>query len=465
MTHLSDYSFVQRGVANGWFYIWFVIYVFRYDRFQALSIRRIARFELRSIVTLLLLIARPLQLTYDVGSAVIKYEEGFWDNAKTGQIVSRPSFLWSQSNQDRAAVLDYILACGMALLTCIFFLLQSFYHYISKSVTKSSFMSSFEFRLNIVCSLIVLAVFPLIQYVFRNNLAVREAAPQMAFSVVLLVIGFLGVRTHFRFKSLLKVAKLTISESTRGVVEKLEYFKDMNLILTGAMFGTGISLGIASVDGLSPNPIIAHNKFASDFLITNLNFFEFIIWVTLVLIFYPRRSAGGNVIGSSSGGTLSRTAPNLRQGQHSRSVHEIVQASSLSKDRHQSHIPYRAPDGPNSKNSNTELDDVLLESIRLDRYNNRNNSHTRHYNDTYPLTRISEQQDTADLVQLSALKSMYDDPLLAASGSPRSLSQIQQQQHSYAASTTQKSSAQSPPVSPQFRSTSPMPISTRVKSP
>ena len=158
---------------------------------------------------------------------MIKYEEGFWNIPGTDRIIGRPSDLWVQSHRDRAIILDYILACAMALLTSIFFLLQSFYHYISKSVTKSSFMSSFEFRLNIVCSLIVIAVFPLIQYLFRNNHALREAAPQMAFSVVLLIIGILGVRTHFRFQSLLKVAMLTISESTQGVVEKLEYFKDM----------------------------------------------------------------------------------------------------------------------------------------------------------------------------------------------------------------------------------------------
>jgi len=158
---------------------------------------------------------------------MIKYEEGFWTIPGTDRIVGRPSDLWEPSHQARAEVLDYILACAMALLTSIFFLLQSFYHYISKSVTKSSFMSSLEFRLNIVCSLIVIAVFPLIQYLFRNNHALREAAPQMAFSSVLLIIGILGVRTHFRFQSLLKVAMLTISESTQGVVEKLEYFKDM----------------------------------------------------------------------------------------------------------------------------------------------------------------------------------------------------------------------------------------------
>jgi hypothetical protein len=164
---------------------------------------------------------------YDIGCAAIKYDEGFWANPKSNEIMGNPWFRWSQPNQNKASILDYALACGMALLTSIFFLLQSFYHYISKTVTKSSFMSSFEFRLNIVCSCAVLLMFPLIQYLFRNDILFREAAPQMAFSAVLLVIALLGVRTHFRFKTLLKAALLSMSEASQGVAEKLEYFKDM----------------------------------------------------------------------------------------------------------------------------------------------------------------------------------------------------------------------------------------------
>ncbi|KAF9094271.1 hypothetical protein BGX27_001484 [Mortierella sp. AM989] len=61
------------------------------------------------------------------------------------------------------------------------------------------------------------------------------------------------------------------------------------MVLSFSFFGCSIPLGIMCVDGLTSHTI-ATNKFASDFLITNLNFFSFIIWVTLILIFYPRKS-------------------------------------------------------------------------------------------------------------------------------------------------------------------------------
>ncbi|KAF9374079.1 hypothetical protein CPB97_000142 [Podila verticillata] len=385
MTHLSDYSFVQRAVANGWFYLWFLGYVFMWDRFDALNPRRIFRFELRSIVTLALLVAMPLNLVYDIGSANIKYQEGFMDVSNgAGVIMAKPSQFWARGHEDQAKLLDYCLSVGTALLTSVFFLLQSFWSFISKSVTKSTFMTSFEFRLNIVISIIVIVFFPTCQYLFRNDHARREAAPQMAFSAFLLLVSLLGVRTHFRFNSLLKAAMNTVTEATKSVVVKLEYFKDLNLILSGALFGASVSLGIASADGLRPEPTIARNKFASDFLITNVNFFSFIIWVTLVLIFYPRRTAVGNVFGSSSGGTMSRTAPTaVGTGRYNNSKSGYESGG----ERPASHVPYKAP-------SSTKKADFDLE---------RNNSN---YHDTYPLTR--SQQDNADLVQMETFKKMYD---------------------------------------------------------
>ncbi|KAF9962736.1 hypothetical protein BGZ65_008255, partial [Modicella reniformis] len=293
MTHLSDLSYVQRGVSSAWFYGWFIVYVYRWDRFEALRLRRLLRFELRSIITILVLIAMALQLVYDIGSARLKYIEGFWVNPETKEIQSKPAQAWSTPDMVHVEPLYYTLACALASQNSVFFLLQSFWSYISKSVAKSTFMSSFEFKVNIVCSCFVMALFPTVQYLFRNDFVYREVVPQMIFSIVTFITGVLGIRTHFRLVALIKNAREIMNETTVHVLQKLEYFKDMNMILTFGFFGTSLPLGIMSADGLTSNPVIAHNKFASDFLITNLNFFEFIMWVTLILIFYPRRTDTG----------------------------------------------------------------------------------------------------------------------------------------------------------------------------
>ncbi|KAG0252747.1 hypothetical protein BG011_006826 [Mortierella polycephala] len=300
MTHLSDLSYLQRGVSTSWFYGWFIIYVYRWDRFEALRLRRLLRFELRSVVTILVLISLALQLAYDIGSARLKYIEGFWVNPESQKIQSTPAQLWSEKDTVHVEPLYYTLACSLALESCIFFLLQAFWSYISKSVTKSSFMSSLEFKINVAASCIVVALFPTIQYLFRKDFVYREVVPQIIFSTLLIIIGILGIRTHFKLMVLVRNAREIMNETTASVVHKLEYFKDMNIILTFSLFACGLALGITSADGLLPNPVIAHNKFASDLLITNLNFFEFIIWVTLTLIFYPRKTGVSSPFGSSN---------------------------------------------------------------------------------------------------------------------------------------------------------------------
>ncbi|KAG0327352.1 hypothetical protein BGZ99_007822 [Dissophora globulifera] len=477
MTHNSDYSFVQRGIANLWFYGWFVIYVFNYDRFSALSLKRLMRFELRSVVTFCMLVAMPLKISYDIGSTIVKYQEGFWVNPATGEIMGKPSVLWSPQHQTFVLALDYVLASGMAILASVFFLLQSFYHYISKTVTKTSFMSSLEFRTNTVISCLVIVLFPLLQYLFRNDHQYREAAPQMGFSCVLMLIAVLGVRTHFRFKRLLRVALLTVSEHSVGVIQKLEYFKDMNFILTLSMFMAGISLGIASADGLTKNPIIARNKFASDVLICNLNFFDVLISITLVLIFYPRRSIVGNNFGNSSGGTTTSRTANIS----SRHIpaDSVSRQHDLSKNSSKPHqlqlrsdnrdsierpssivIPYKAPDS---------LQRVQSHQLQNDSYN-----------DTHPLTHDLRRQDSMDTaVQMEMYKSMYDplhhsnstsvtsSPVMARQPSYMQQQQLQQydqyQQHSTGASrqslTNNPTRSMSPrpqsPISPTARQNAP----------
>ncbi|KAF9581188.1 hypothetical protein BGW38_001893 [Lunasporangiospora selenospora] len=308
MTHLSDLSYIQRAVSTSWFYGWFIVYVYRWDRFEAFRWRRLLRFELRSIVTLLILIALGLQLAYEIGSARLKYMEGFWVDPRTSKITAKPAQAWSASDVEHVGPLYYTLACALAFQNCIFFLLLAFWSYISKSVTRTSFMSSFEFKLNIAASCFAVVIFPTVQYLFRENHQYREAVPQMIFSGLMLITGVLGVRTHFRLVALIRNAREIMNETTLNVLYKLEYFKDMNGILTFSLFICALSLGITSADGLLATPVIAPNKFASDVLITNLNFFEFIIWVTLTLIFYPRKNGISSPFGSSMNGSSAHRA-------------------------------------------------------------------------------------------------------------------------------------------------------------
>ncbi|KAG9068526.1 hypothetical protein KI688_010799 [Linnemannia hyalina] len=311
-------SYLHRAVNTTWFYLWFLFYVSRWDRFEAFRLRRLLRFELRSVVTVLILVSLGLQL-----AARLKYLEGFWTNPKTHEIQARPAQSWTEEDILHVEPLYYTLACSLSLQNCAFFLLQAFWSYISKSVTKSTFMSSFEFKVHLIASCGVVVLFPTVQYLFRNDFVYREVVPHLIFCILLFTTGVLGLRIHFRLVALVKNASITMNESTLSVLEKLEYFKDMNVILTFSLFACSFSLGIVAVDGITPHPTIAGNKFASDLLITNLNFFQVIIWVTLTLIFYPRKSVITASLGSHDNST-SNNNNNINNNNNNGGRHDIT---------------------------------------------------------------------------------------------------------------------------------------------
>ncbi|KAF9976902.1 hypothetical protein BGZ73_007519 [Actinomortierella ambigua] len=271
-----------------WFIPWYIIHIYRYDRFEAFRIKRFLRLELRSLMTLQLFLALLFLFIYDVGTARIKYWEGFWLNPKTQEIVSKPAPFWSKSNQEHVQPIYYILSLALAFQNCAIFLLQSWWHYITSP--KNTFKSSFEFRLHTVASVLALITYPLLQHFLRDDVHLREAIPQLVFSSMLLFLAILGVRTYFRLKRFMKTVIPDMNEHNFVLINKLDYFADVNKVLMFTFAVAGITLGILSVDGLSDGRVIANNKFASDFLACNLNFVQPIMWTAVTLLLYPRKS-------------------------------------------------------------------------------------------------------------------------------------------------------------------------------
>ncbi|CAG8539370.1 5690_t:CDS:2, partial [Acaulospora colombiana] len=66
-------------------------------------------------------------------------------------------------------------------------------------------------------------------WTFRDNDLYTEIIPQLAFGTIMLLIGLLGVRSHWRFTGLLnKTRKSTVSKI--HIVTKLEYFRPIDNI-------------------------------------------------------------------------------------------------------------------------------------------------------------------------------------------------------------------------------------------
>ncbi|CAG8569633.1 40196_t:CDS:2, partial [Gigaspora margarita] len=131
-----------------------------------------------------------------------------------------------------------------------------------------------------------MALFPLLQWLYRYDSLLTEVVPQFAYGVILLIIALLGVRSHWRFTRLLRITR-SANSSQLSIVLKLEYFKEMNRYLTWGLFIGATSMIILCVDAFTPQKYINSHKFSQDLLFCHINFTIWIVFVSLCLIFYP----------------------------------------------------------------------------------------------------------------------------------------------------------------------------------
>ncbi|KAI8338154.1 hypothetical protein BC941DRAFT_424725 [Chlamydoabsidia padenii] len=287
MTHLSDFSFLQRMVSLGYLSVWFLYRVWKLDRFRCLSPQRFRQGELKSVVTALIFVMIPFQLYYDVTSCKIKYEEGF--ASIFGHVITKPEMMWTKADQELVVPTNYSLCIGLSLQTGTLLLLQCFWNYLANSVAKASFMSSREFLFYIIWTFVSIIIFPVLQYNFSRDVydpTYKEIMPELVYGFELLFVACLGVVSHFRFRKLLNNSR--DSNNARSITHKIRYFQELNLILTVVLFIDSIAFIILSADGLTGRKTLNAHKFSADFLICNINISTLIVWFLVMLIFHPK---------------------------------------------------------------------------------------------------------------------------------------------------------------------------------
>ncbi|OAD02530.1 hypothetical protein MUCCIDRAFT_164461 [Mucor lusitanicus CBS 277.49] len=119
MTHLSDFSFLQRAVGLSYVLFWFIHRIHTTGGFSCLYFSKLKRGELKSIVTILIFVMLPFQLYYDMASCKVKYEEGYVQ--MLGHIVTKPEFLWTQADRDLITPTEIMpqLVYGIVNILCI----------------------------------------------------------------------------------------------------------------------------------------------------------------------------------------------------------------------------------------------------------------------------------------------------------------------------------------------------------
>ncbi|CAO3608085.1 unnamed protein product [Cunninghamella blakesleeana] len=194
--------------------------------------------------------------------------------------------------------MDYVQCIAFSVETGLFFIVQCFWNYLSNTIAKKGFMSSFEFRFYIIWALASMALFPFLQWYYRYDGLMREIVPQLAYSSEVLLSSFLGIRNNYRFKRLIRTVRM--NNGSASVINKLNYFKDMNNMICIILFLYGSSFFILCIDGLTEKQVIAHNKFASDAIISNANICAVFYYILFISTFHPRRQFNTNFSSSKN---------------------------------------------------------------------------------------------------------------------------------------------------------------------
>ncbi|RCH98273.1 hypothetical protein CU097_014587 [Rhizopus azygosporus] len=288
MTHLSDYSFLQRAVGLVYIYIWYIYRVYQTNGFKCLSFASFKRLELKTIVTGLIFFMIPFQLYYDIVSCRVKYEEGFVQIGP-GRIITKPELLWTKADKDIIIPTDYSICIGFSLQTGTLLLLQCFWNYLIKLVAGARFMSSKEFKVYIIWTIVNIILFPVLQFNFSRKIydyTYKEIMPELVYGIELLAISMLGVVSHFRFRRLLY--QLKDHNDSAFMTSRIRYYQDLNLILSVALFLFSSALVVLTVDGLTEAKRLNRNKFDSDFLICNVNVGMMAVWIIVILVLHPK---------------------------------------------------------------------------------------------------------------------------------------------------------------------------------
>ncbi|KAG2205972.1 hypothetical protein INT47_005290 [Mucor saturninus] len=289
MTHLSDFSFLQRAIGLSYVLLWFLYRIQITGGYSCLYMHRFKRGELKTIVTALILVMLPFQLYYGKCTLWHLYEEGFVQIL--GHIVTKPEFLWTQADRDLITPTDYSLCIGFSLQIGTLLLLQCFWKYLAKLVARATFMTSKEFKFYIIMTIVNIILFPVLQYNFSRdiyNYTYKEIMPQLVYGCELMLISMLGGVSHFRFRKLLSNSQYR--NDAQFITHKMKYFQDLNLLLSVALFIFSLCFIILSADGLTAKKTINMHKFAADFLICNINITCIIVWVIVILIFHPKKT-------------------------------------------------------------------------------------------------------------------------------------------------------------------------------
>jgi len=287
MIFASDFSFIERAIVEVWVWLWFIQRVWTTDKFASLRWNKIRNFDLKSIITLLILLMLPAQAIFDVIWSYLKYTEGLYV-VDQKHIITKPVYYWTKEHIFLKSITEYVLACGFAFQIGTLALMQAFWSHLSSQIRGKPFMRSWKFKFYFGWVLASIITFPLARFLSAHNFVLVENVPVFIFSIELLVIFFLGIKNGKRLNYLLKSIQQQSSPRGQETSLRIHYFIEMNKLLSLGALLISIGFLFITIDAMFNINYIGQSKPLLDLFLIHANFGSLMLWCTMILIIYPR---------------------------------------------------------------------------------------------------------------------------------------------------------------------------------
>ncbi|KAK9708129.1 hypothetical protein K7432_009803 [Basidiobolus ranarum] len=280
MTHESDFTYLDRCVCNLAVTVWVLYRIISSSAgFSGfIPFRRLINGDLKPIISLLLTLSLMLVISSDGLATLVKYNEGFINVNNT--VVSKPKNLWLPINLKLSKIADLLLNFSFAFLTSSLFLLHAFWHFMVKTLTRMSFMSSLEFRLYLFYSFLSLTLYPTLQFWFLHDTKKTTVIPQFVFCAEGCFIVISAAFNHVRLRNVLREIS-TASRSPSHVSQFLQTNIWLGLSLT-LMWASLLTVNVEFI-GFSGEPA----KFTSDLLLKLFNLGYALTFMNMFSILLP----------------------------------------------------------------------------------------------------------------------------------------------------------------------------------
>ncbi|KAK7057798.1 hypothetical protein R3P38DRAFT_1187088 [Favolaschia claudopus] len=290
MSHTSPSTYLVWSIISCILFVFLIFHMYQFDRFKCLRWNNGPYTgAFKRIMTYSYLLSVPLLMTYAIGFAVIKYQEGFIDF--NGAIIPKPYTLWPESSRRAIFPLTLAFTIGWSLEMITHLEELCFWLFLVNSGSvQQDWFRSWYFRTWIVGSCAAIIYMPLLTILTRSDPLKSEAYTFLGGSLGSLSLTLWFTPVLWAFPAFL--ATLRSEGVDTATVVRLTKFHELNTIRVIFRFIFVVPLAILGADGVRDHVHVNESMLWTDFLTMIAGFGCCISSALTLVIFFPRSVEG-----------------------------------------------------------------------------------------------------------------------------------------------------------------------------